>query len=399
MEELNRPSPEELLSRLKDQRETEEGTLKIFFGYAAGVGKTYAMLEAARRAKSQGIDVAVGYIEPHTRPETMALLEGLETLPVRSVWYRGLKLDEFDLDGALARHPKIVALVEERRAVLASYGEALIATGAAVEALPALEAAAAEQPLDEAAHARLILGYRVTGRRAQAFAVYRTIRRRLAEELGVDPGPELSAAHADLLGCDTIGPDRSAVGADGPARTRHPVPAQLPAQSPTFTGRRAQLEQLTRLVTETEPPGGAMRVVALSGTAGVGKTALAVHFAHQIRHRYPDGQLYVNLRGFDPQGTAMGPVEAIRGFLHAFGVPAERIPAGLDAQAALYRSVLAARRVLVVLDNARDADHVRPLLPGSAGCLVLVTSRNQLASLVATDGAHPVALGLPTRPG
>ncbi|EHL71182.1 histidine kinase [Cloacibacillus evryensis] len=112
MEELKRPSPEELLSRLKDQREKEEGTLKIFFGYAAGVGKTYAMLEAARRAKSQGIDVAVGYIEPHTRPETMALLEGLETLPVRSVGYRGLKLDEFDLDGALARHPKLI-LVDE----------------------------------------------------------------------------------------------------------------------------------------------------------------------------------------------------------------------------------------------------------------------------------------------
>ena len=112
MEELKRPSPEELLSRLKDQREKEEGPLKIFFGYAAGVGKTYAMLEAARRAKSQGIDVAVGYIEPHTRPETMALLEGLETLPVRSVGYRGLKLDEFDLDGALARHPKLI-LVDE----------------------------------------------------------------------------------------------------------------------------------------------------------------------------------------------------------------------------------------------------------------------------------------------
>lgn len=112
MEELKRPSPEALLLQLKDQPEKEAGTLKIFFGYAAGVGKTYAMLEAARRAKSQGVDVVVGYIEPHTRPETTALLEGLEILPVKSVAYKDIKLGEFDLDGALARHPKLI-LVDE----------------------------------------------------------------------------------------------------------------------------------------------------------------------------------------------------------------------------------------------------------------------------------------------
>jgi hypothetical protein len=131
---------------------------------------------------------------------------------------------------------------------------------------------------------------------------------------------------------------------------------------------------------------GPVVISAINGTAGIGKTALAVHWAHQASHRFPDGQLYLNLRGFDPTGTPMQPAEAIRGFLDAFEIPPERIPLTLDAQAALYRSLLADRRVLVVLDNARDADQVRPLLPGSSTCRVVITSRNQLVSLVIQKG-------------
>jgi tetratricopeptide (TPR) repeat protein len=138
-------------------------------------------------------------------------------------------------------------------------------------------------------------------------------------------------------------------------------------------------------------------VSALSGTAGVGKTALAIHWAHRARTQFPDGQLYVNLRGFDPGGAAMGPTDAVRLFLDGLGVPAERIPADLDAQAALYRSLLAGRRMLVVLDNARDADQVRPLLPGVPGCVVVVTSRNDLSGLVGGAGARPLTLDLLSR--
>jgi tetratricopeptide (TPR) repeat protein len=215
------------------------------------------------------------------------------------------------------------------------------------------------------------------------------------------------AAHAALLdeddprGAVATRPSVPATGPDvGPAPVgvrvpEHPVPSQLPADVASFTGRDEHLRQLDSLLAElTSSRTKAVVISTVSGTAGVGKTALAVHFAHRVRHRFPDGQLHVDLRWFGPSGSVVSAAEAVRGFLDAFGVPAERIPASLHAQAALYRSLLADRRVLVLLDNARDAEHVRPLLPGSPGCLVLVTSRNQLTSLVATDGANPVTLDL-----
>ena len=178
-----------------------------------------------------------------------------------------------------------------------------------------------------------------------------------------------------------------------PSSAGSAMPRQLPADTPGFTGRTAPLAELDRAAAE-DPAG--VTVVVVSGTAGVGKTALAVHWAHRAADRFPDGQLYVNLRGFDPTGPATGPDEAVRGFLDALGVPPHRIPSGLDARAARYRSLLANRRMLVVLDNARDADQVRPLLPGSASCLVVVTSRDQMPGLVAAAGARPLALDLLT---
>jgi len=181
------------------------------------------------------------------------------------------------------------------------------------------------------------------------------------------------------------------------------VPAQLPADVFAFTGREQELTDLERLVSApadrtdaASQAGGestAVVISAVSGTAGVGKTALAVHWAHRVAVRFPDGQLYVNLRGFDPGGSPKDPAEAIRGFLDALAVPPQRIPVGLDAQSALYRSLLSNRRMLVMLDNARDAEQARPLLPGTPTCLVLVTSRNQLASLI-TAGAHLLTLDL-----
>jgi tetratricopeptide (TPR) repeat protein/DNA-binding XRE family transcriptional regulator len=178
-------------------------------------------------------------------------------------------------------------------------------------------------------------------------------------------------------------------------RSGRPVPAQVPADVAGFVGRRDELGRLSKLLDGGGQP-TAVVISAIAGTAGVGKTCLAVHWAHQIGDRFPDGQLYVNLRGFDPGGTAALPGEVMRSFLDALGVPAQRVPAGLDAQTALYRSLLADRRMLVLLDNARDVEHVRPLLPGTPGCLVLITSRNQLTGLIASAGAIPLPLDLLT---
>ncbi len=173
-----------------------------------------------------------------------------------------------------------------------------------------------------------------------------------------------------------------------------PVPRQLPASVAGFVGRTRELEELTGLLDSAfGESAGTVVISAIGGTAGVGKTALAVQWAHQVEARFPDGQLYVNLRGFDP-GQTMPASDALAAFLRALGVTGQDIPAGQDERAARYRSLLAGRQMLVVLDNAGDDGQVRPLLPGGPGCLVLVTSRNQIAGLIATEGARPVTLGV-----
>ncbi|MBF9127721.1 tetratricopeptide repeat protein [Plantactinospora sp. S1510] len=183
-----------------------------------------------------------------------------------------------------------------------------------------------------------------------------------------------------------------------PSRPASPatVPRQLPAAARHFAGRAGPLAALNALLDDAAAANTAV-ISAIGGTAGVGKTALAVYWAHQVADRFPDGQLYVNLRGFGPTEPAMGPAEVIRRFLDALDIPLRRIPPEPDALAALYRSELAGRRLLILLDNARDGAQVRPLLPGAAGCLVLVTSRDPLTGLVAAEGAQPVTVDLLTR--
>jgi DNA-binding SARP family transcriptional activator/tetratricopeptide (TPR) repeat protein len=173
------------------------------------------------------------------------------------------------------------------------------------------------------------------------------------------------------------------------------IPRQLPGTVPSFTGRAAELAALTQVLDHAgTQAAGTVVISAIGGTAGVGKTALAVHWAHQVAHRFPEGQLYVNLRGFDPSGPPVTAAAAIRGFLDALGVPAGQVPQHPAAQAGLYRSLLARRHMLIVLDNARDEQQIRPLLPATPGCLVIVTSRNQLAGLAATTEARLLALGV-----
>ena len=205
------------------------------------------------------------------------------------------------------------------------------------------------------------------------------------------PEPGRSGLGLSELGPAELGP--SALGPDDGSR-RRPTPAQLPADVPSFTGRTRPLEQLDALVAASGGTPTATVIVTVTGTAGVGKTAFAVHWAHRVAGRFTDGQFYVNLRGFGPDRTVVDPAQVIRAFLDALGVPPDRIPADPTAGAALFRSLLAGRRMLVLLDNARDADQVRSLLPGAGGCVVLITSRSPLTGLIATEDAHPVALDL-----
>ncbi|WP_281404344.1 ATP-binding protein [Streptomyces roseirectus] len=204
------------------------------------------------------------------------------------------------------------------------------------------------------------------------------------------PRPATVRQLADALGLRGQPREEFRAAATGTAPA--PVPSQLPPPPPAFTGRTRHLRQLDALLDDADHPG---TVSAIVGTAGVGKTALAVHWAHSVTARFPDGRLYVNLRGFHPTAPAVTPEEAVRGFLTALGIPAERVDRDPGARTGLYRSLLAGRRVLVLLDNARDAEQVRPLLPGAPGCLTLVTSRDRLTGLVAADGARPLVLGLP----
>src|SRR5215471_3985203 len=301
-------------------------------------------------------------------------------------------------------------LEEARAAVVKERVGCDLALGRHGELAGELAGLVAEFPLREKlAGLRMIALYR-SERRCEALAVFDGARRVLAEELGLDPGRELAGLQAQVLA------DDPALAAPSPAVMpgRPPeaggaagvVPRQLPTGAGFFAGREAELKHLdAALQDQAGPaggedgdggdggPGGAVVISAVAGMAGVGKTALAVHWARKVTDRFPDGQLYVNLRGYDQEGAAVTPEEVAGWFLVALGVPAAQIPAGAQARFGLYRSVLAGRRVLLVLDNARDAAQVRPLLPGGGGCLVVVTSRSLLAGLATAEGARPLRLG------
>ncbi|MGW2642024.1 AfsR/SARP family transcriptional regulator [Streptomyces sp. NPDC001348] len=277
-------------------------------------------------------------------------------------------------------------------AVLA-WADAELRVGGHLEVVDTLTVLAAEHPLTEPLTVALMRALHAAGRAPEALTCYTGLRRRLADELGTTPGAEAQREHRALLTGKPATPavHRTPPGA-GVERTR-PVPAQLPMAAGAFIGREEELARLeATLATAAERP-AAVLISAVSGTAGVGKTALAVHWAHRARERFPDGQLYVNLRGYDPD-QPMTAADALVRFLTALGVPGQDVPLEADDRAARYRSEVADRRMLIVLDNAATVEQVRPLLPGTGSCAVLVTSRDSLAGLVAREGAHRLDLDL-----
>ncbi|WP_405916745.1 AfsR/SARP family transcriptional regulator [Streptomyces sp. NBC_00728] len=294
-------------------------------------------------------------------------------------------------------------LDEQRLAALEMRLDVDVELGHHGEVIAEMVSLTGKYPLREQLCRLLMLALYRSGRQAEALAAYRRARGTLVAELGIEPGAPLKELHDRILAADASldavpprthrAPEPEPSVRPAPPVVTHPaLPAQLPSDLPTFVGRETELNRVRALLPGTGDAPTSVVIGAIGGMAGIGKTTLAVHWAHEIADRFPDGQLYVNLRGFDPTGVVVVPDDAIRIFLDALGVPPMRIPASLDAQAALYRSMLAQRRVLVLLDNARDTEQVRPLLPGSPGCLVIVTSRNQLTGLVAAEGAHPLTL-------
>ncbi|MFE4591012.1 AfsR/SARP family transcriptional regulator [Streptomyces laurentii] len=315
--------------------------------------------------------------------EALGLWRGEPFGVVESAWADDMR--------AALRQERLVAELERNDAALRQGGHERL--------LSRLSARATEYPLDERLAEQLMLALYRSGRMADALDTYTRLRRQVAEELGVDPSEPLRRLHRRILSRDaTLDPAHT----EAPAATRtsgSPAsPRQLPLTVRSLVGRDAELAALEAQSVDLDLGPGTAVVITVTGLAGVGKTTLALSWAHRVMDRFPDGQLYLDLRGFGPGEAPMAPAEAVHRLLDALGVGPDRMPADADGKAALFRSLTADRRLLLVLDNARDADQVGPLLPGGAGCLVLVTSRRLLAGLVARFQAQPLALGTLTAP-
>ncbi|GAA3782491.1 BTAD domain-containing putative transcriptional regulator [Plantactinospora mayteni] len=287
-----------------------------------------------------------------------------------------------DVAGGFAVRAEAARLNEQRLDALECQAEAQLALGRFQEVVADLRELIPDNPLRERLRSLLMRALSRAGRQPEALEEYRNFRSHLVGDLGVEPSSQLQELHQQILQDDMPGSRETEP--PEPAG-RFPVPRQLPASTARFVGRKLALEHLDGLSL------GRNRVLLLVGAAGVGKTCLAVHWARQVAERFPDGQLFLDMRGFDP-GEPMSREEALPLLLRALGCTAEQVPHHVDGQIQLYRSLLAGQRVLVLLDNVARPDQVRPLLPGDPNCLVVVTSRLRLPGLVALDGAERLSL-------
>jgi DNA-binding SARP family transcriptional activator/tetratricopeptide (TPR) repeat protein len=372
-------------------------------GYLLDVPPDQVDLHQFRRLTNAAAQSGGGHVAVDLLERALALWQGPALAGVHSDTLRNVaaQLDE-----------ERVAAQEQRLA-------AELGIGRHERCLPELNRLVLAEPLREQTRALLMLALSRCGRQAEALAVFRAGRDLLRDELGMEPGEDLRRLHGQILRGELEAPPgtdasldagsgmRAAMpGERAGARSGHDparagpvppergaqslVPRQLPAVSAEFTGRRDDLDRLDELAW----PGGGVSasVVVVHGAAGIGKTSLVVHWAQRRRDRFPDGQLYLDLRGFDPDRPPMSPIAALGALLRALSGADQRLPADLDEQAALLRTLLAGRRVLLMLDNVADADQVRPLLPGAPECTAILTSRRRLAGLAARDGAARLAL-------
>ncbi|GGR52580.1 SARP family transcriptional regulator [Streptomyces aurantiogriseus] len=289
---------------------------------------------------------------------------------------------------ALVGHPVVTFLQEQRLQALECRFEALLRLDRLDGLAAELGILVKEHPFRETLHRQLMLVLGRTNRRAEALALFRSLRRALTDELGVEPGPAVQDAHREVLRSAAV-PSRESPAVPVARRTLSarmpPRLAQLPAPPAGFVGRA---EHIAEIRTELESGRSRTALAVISGMPGVGKTGLALHIAEQLRHAFPDGQLYLNLHGATPGVAPLDPLDALAVLLHGLGVDARRIPCDVGAASALLRSALAPTRTLLVLDDAASVSQVRPLLPAGAGCAVLLTSRRPLATLGASAHLH-----------
>ena len=337
----------------------------------------HALLAQAHAARQTGTHNGT----PPEEPAAVLLEQAL-------VLWRGEPFADLDTDAPWL-HTQRTTLTANHHAARLDLTDIRLRQGSHRSLLGELAAQTALHPLDERLAGQYLLALYRSGRQAEALAHYHRLRHLLAEELGADPSPPLQRLHQQILTADpavdppvhTSAPETTATA------LQRPVPRQLPAPPRLFTGRGTELSILDTMLTG-HADGGAVVISAIGGTGGIGKTWLALHWAHQHLDHFPDGQLHVNLRGFDPADQPMSSTAAVRGFLDTLGVAPAAIPPDPDAQVGLYRSLVAGKRMLILLDNARDTAQVAPLLPGSSSCTVLVTSRNHLGGLATAHGAQ-----------
>jgi DNA-binding SARP family transcriptional activator/tetratricopeptide (TPR) repeat protein len=361
-------------------------------GYALEAGRSavdlYRFHDLCARARDRGADDR----------QAVELLE-----QALGLW-RGEALTGVSGDWATAERDR---LHQERMRAEGDLVDGRLRLGHGGDLVAGLSTRAAAFPHDERVAGQYMLALHRAGRTSDALEHYRQVRAHLVDRLGTDPGAALRHLHQRILDADPTldspTPRTAATKALG-RRREGPLPRQLPAAPPRFTGRAAQLAVLTTVLSPTAEEstvdvsgpgtGDTPAVCVIAGPGGSGKTWLAVHWAHEHADRFPDGQLFVDLHGFSPSDAPMDPATALRGFLDALGVEPGSIPPDQHAQAALLRSLLADRRMLIVADNARDTHQVLPLLPGSPTCAVVVTSRNQLTELRTRHGARQVPMDM-----
>ncbi|MFD4638177.1 BTAD domain-containing putative transcriptional regulator [Lentzea sp. NPDC058436] len=345
------------VSRLRRVLAGHAEIVRLGGGYVLRVDPEAVDLHRFRRLVEQARGQALELLE-----EAAGLWRGEAFEGVETPWIAGVR----------------ESLARERFAADADRVDLALAQGGHAALVAELTERADAHPLDERVTGQLVLALHRSGRQADALSRFHDLRVRLADELGTDPGPELRELYQRIL---------ATTRAAGPE-----VPRQLPAP-PELTGRAEQLALLDKALLGTS---GTVLITAVAGAGGIGKTWLALHWAHRHADEFPDGQLFADLRGFAPD-PPLAPDAVLFGFITALGVAPDRVPTGLDAKAALYRSLVAGRRMLVVLDNAAGAGQVVPLIPGSPTCAVLVTGRHRLASLVDRYGARHLPLDVLTR--